>query len=133
MLLRSGIGIAGLIALVLTACSPGASASLTAGQPPAGLSASSSGVCQAIVILPDISAAERAFTNVAHDALHSLAADPRLDRSMSARVLETMQKVEADLEQSSDAAALGGDLAALRAASDAALRAIGEDVPACSK
>jgi hypothetical protein len=133
MPLRSGIRIAIVIALVLTGCSPGASDSVTPSQPVAGLAASSSGVCQAINAVPDVAAAERIFTNVAHEALHRLAADPRLDRSVSARVLETMQKVEADFEQTPDAAAVAVDLAALQAAADTALRGIGEDVPACAR
>ena len=121
------------IALVLSACSPAASASATPGQPGSGLTASSSGVCQAIVALPDAAAAHRTFINVAHKALHDLAADKRLDRSTSARVLETMQKVEADFSQASVAPGLGLDLGALRAAANAALGAIGEAVPACSE
>ena len=68
---------------------------------------------------------------MAHDALHGLAGDPRLSRSLSARVLEAMQKVEADFSQTPDVAMLSGDLAELRASADTALRALGEDVPAC--
>jgi hypothetical protein len=120
------------IALALSVGSLLASACDTPGQPALGLPASSSGVCQAIVALPDVSAAQHAFTNVAHDALHGLAADPRLDRSMSARVLEAMQKVEADFSRSTDMAALTGDLAELHASADAALGALGEEVPACA-
>jgi hypothetical protein len=120
------------ITLLLSACSPAVSASATPSQTVLGLSASSSGVCQAIVALPDLPAAEQAFTNVAHDALHRLAADPRLGRSLAARVLEAMQKVEGDFSRSSDVAALTGDLAELRTSADLALRAIGEEVPACT-
>ena len=127
---RSG---AAWIALVLTACAPAAGASTVPGQPGSGLTASSSGVCQAILALPDTAAADRAFINVAHQALHSLAADNRLDRPMSARVLETMQRVEADFSGATDSPSLGLDLAALQAAADAALRAIGEEVPACAR
>jgi hypothetical protein len=118
-------------ALLLSACSPTGSGPGTPGQPAIGLSASSAGVCQAIAALPDPAAAERAFTNVAHDSLHGLAGDPRLSRSLSARVLEAMQKVEADFSQTPDVASLSGDLAQLRASADAALQALGEDVPAC--
>jgi hypothetical protein len=118
--------------LVLGACSPAASASATTIGAALGSAASSSGVCEAIDALPDESAAERAFTNVAHDALHGLAADPRLDRSMSARVLEAMQKVEADFDRAPGVAVLTGDLTALRASADEALQALGEAVPACA-
>lgn len=84
-------------------------------------------------MLPDRSAAKRAFVNLAHQALHDLAADPRLDRSMSARVLEAMEKVEADFSRSPDVGALTDDLAKLLAAADSALRALGEEVPACAQ
>jgi hypothetical protein len=117
---------------MVTACSPAASTSATPSQPALGLAASSSGVCQAIAALPDASAAERTFTNLAHDALHVLAADPRLDRSTSARLLEAKEKVEADFSQSADVAVLADDLAELQTAADAALQAIGVEVPACA-
>lgn len=70
--------------------------------------------------------------NVAHAALHLLAADPRLDRSMSAGVLETMQKVEADFRHPPGVAGLTDDLASLHASANTALNAIGEEVPACA-
>jgi hypothetical protein len=123
---------AALIALALSACSPVASASVTPSQPVLGLSASSSGVCQAIAALPDLSAAGRVFTNLAHEALHDLAADPRLGRSMSARVLEAMEKVEADFSQAPDVAVVTDDLAELQASANAALQTVGEEVPACA-
>lgn len=116
---------------LLLACSPTGSGSDTPSQSVLGLSVSSAGVCEAIAALPDPTAAERAFTNVAHDALHGLAGDPRLSRSMSARVLEAMQKVEADFSRPPDVAVLSGDLAELHASADSALRALGEEVPAC--
>lgn len=118
--------------LVVTACSPVASASTTPSRPELGISAASSGVCQAIGALPDVSAAQRAFTNGAHDPLHRLAADPRLGRSMSARVLEKMEKVEADFSHEPDVAALRDDLAELHASANAALQTLGEDGPACA-
>jgi hypothetical protein len=119
--------------MTVSACSPLAGASATFGQSALGLSASSSGVCQALAALPDLSAAQRAFTNVAHDALHSLAADPRLDRPRSAQVLEAMQAVEVDFTQAPDGAVLSEDLANLLAVANAALQALGEQVPACSE
>ena len=119
------------IALTVSACAPLAGASPTLSRPVLGLTSSSSGVCQAIVALPDVAAAQRAFTNVAHDALHGLAADPRLGRSVSAQVLEAMRMVEVDFTQSRDDAAISKDLANLLAVADAALRTLGEDVPAC--
>jgi hypothetical protein len=120
-----------MITLLLSACSPLASGSTTASPRLVGLSASSSGVCQAIVALPDVSAAERAFTNLAHEALHGLAADPRLERALSARVLEAMAKVEADFARSADAATMTADLTELQDSAEAALRALGLEAPAC--
>jgi len=119
------------ITLILCACSPVGGASATPSRPAIGLPASSSGVCQAIAALPDLSAAERAFTNLAHEALHGLAADPRLDRSMSARVLEAMEEVEADFRQTPGVGVLTDDLAKLHTAADGALQALGVEVPAC--
>jgi hypothetical protein len=119
------------IAMMLSACSPAGAGPGALGESPLGRSASSAGVCQAISALPDTSAAERAFTNVAHDALHGLAAEPRLSRAMSARILEAMQKVEDDFSRSPDAAVLSADLTDLHTSADSALQALGEEVPGC--
>ena len=120
------------IVLVLSACSPLANASVGPVRTGLGLGAASAGVCDAIGALPDVAAARQAFTNLAHDALHGLAADTRLERAMSARVLETMEKVESDLSRSADVAVLADDFRALHASADAALGALGETVPACA-
>jgi hypothetical protein len=96
-----------------------------------GLRAAVTGLCAALSALPDRSAAERAFTNLAHESLHGLAADPRLDRATSAGVLEAMQVVEQDFRRSADADALSRDLGVLRDSAAAALTAIGDDVRAC--
>jgi hypothetical protein len=120
------------MALLLSGCSLAPGSSAPPNAPASVLVAASSGVCSAIAALPDRAAAERAFTNLAHAALHALAADARLDRSLAARVLETMQKVETDFSQSAGATLLGGDLAQLEAAAVAALSALGQEVPACA-
>ena len=132
MSLRAGIRIGAAIAMILAACSP---ASGTPGDAAVGLTASSSGVCQAIIALPDVSAAERSFTNVAHDPLHVLAAEPGLDRQLAAGILETMQKVEADFGQSPppDVAALTSDLRSLRDSADRALVSLGRVAPPCAR
>jgi hypothetical protein len=131
MSLRSGIRIGTAIAMILAACSP-ASAPPVGG--PSGLTAASAGVCQAIVALPDVAAAERSFTNVAHEALHGLAAAPGLDRQLEAGILEAMQRVEADFGQSPppDVAALTSDLRSLHDSADRALVSIGETAPPCA-
>jgi hypothetical protein len=90
-------------------------------------------VCQAIEALPDASASERAFTNLAHEALHGLAADPRLPRPISARVLEAIQRIETDFSGSASVETTTEDLRQLRVATDAALGALGVEVPACSE
>ncbi|MEA2610009.1 MAG: hypothetical protein QOJ75_2252 [Chloroflexota bacterium] len=119
-------------ALLLSACSSVASPSSGSSLPTARLSASSSGLCQAILALPDMAVTERAFINVAHESLHALAADPRLDRSAAALVLETMARVESDFRASTASPTLAVDLAALRTSTDAALQALGEEVPGCA-
>jgi hypothetical protein len=119
------------VALALTACTPAASAPPSGDEAMAGLPLSSRGICAAMLALPDTQAAERAFTNLAHDRLHDLAADPRLSRAMSGRILETMGVVETDFGRSPAAATLADDLAELHAAAETALRAIGLTAPAC--
>jgi hypothetical protein len=83
-------------------------------------------------MLPNVSGAERAFRNVAHEALHSLAADARLDRAMAGAVLEAMERVEADFPRPPDVAVLTADLSELKGAADAALKELGIEVPACA-
>ncbi len=128
-----------MLALVLSACGPGLilptgpMASTTPTAPALGLDSASSGLCDAAAGLPDRVAVERAFTNDAHDALHLLAAEPRLSRSISGRVLETMDRVEMDFDDSADPAVLEADLAALGTATDEALGVLGIDVPACPR
>ena len=131
---RSGVSRPAMlvIALLLSSCSPVAIGSVAPSLGPAGMAAASSGVCEAIQALPDVTAAERAFTNLAHDALHGLAADVRVDRTKAARVLETMQKVEADFSRPPDIPTLTADLEALRASADAALGEIGQAVAGCA-
>ena len=120
-------------ALLLTACLP--AVSLPTPGPSAtapGLSAASSGLCQAIAALPSASLAERAFTNMAHEALHVLAADSRIDRTLRARILEAMERVEADFSAPADTSVLADDLAALQGSAHEALRSVDVQVPACA-
>jgi hypothetical protein len=122
------------LVMALTACSASTTPGASTGSPAAtaaGLSQSSAGVCAAIAALPDAAAAEHAFDNSAHEALHGLAADPRLDRIASAAVLESMERVESDFAEPSGTQALAADLATLLEVANRALRAIGEAAPAC--
>jgi hypothetical protein len=121
-----------LPALVLVGCGAGPSPSATVSP----LGDAVVGVCQARAALrgsaPDAEAADRAFTNVAHEPLHVLAADPGLERGLAARVLEAMEQVETDFRGNSDSAALDADLADLGSAAGAALAALGVEVPLCA-
>ncbi len=83
--------------------------------------------------MPDVAAAERAFTNSAHEALHALAATPALDRTLVARLLEDMERVESDFEQKADSGKVTADLSTLRGSANAALAALGREVPACDR
>ncbi len=127
-----------LLLPMVVACSPGGAGQASASPSPAptasmtgepNLQAAAVGVCSAIGALPDAAAAERTFTNDAHEALHALAAAPGLDRSVSARLLESMEQVEADFEGGSGN--LSDDLGALHAAAGVALAGIGQAVPTC--
>lgn len=118
--------------LLLSACSAVASPATTPVPTPSGQAVSSSGVCEAILALPDETAASRAFTDLAHDALHDLAGDPRLSRAMSAPVLEAMEKVESAFRGSPDVTVLSDDLVELHVATDAALVTLGVAVPRCA-
>lgn len=120
------------IVLLLSAGALVAIGSIAPSLGPAKMAVASSGVCDAIRELPDVIAAQRVFTNVAHDALHGLAADVDVDRNKAARILETMQKVEADFGRPPDISTLTSDLQALRAAADAALGEIGQGVAGCA-
>ena len=127
-------GAAATIALLLASCAQGDAISTSAGAS-GGLTPAATGVCSALAALPDTAAAERAFTDDAHDALHRLASAAGLDRSLAAPVLETMQRVEADFSTapaSPDASRLAIDLASLHAAARAALISLGSPVPGCN-
>lgn len=115
----------------LAACSPAGGTSPTPTASQADLTAAASGLCDALAALPDAAAADRAFTNVAHDALHALAAAPGLDRTLAAPVLEAMERVETDFDTPSDVAMLSADLGALHDAAGDALEALGKDVTPC--
>ena len=122
------------LALLLAACSSSSPTVVPAASAAAaGLEAASSGLCAAIAALPDPAEVERTFTNQAHEALHSLAAAPGLDRSDAARVLEGMEQVETDFSGGADAGVLATDLMALHVSADEALRALQIEVPACAQ
>ena len=120
-----------VLMLSMVACA-GENPSATADPGKDDPTAASSGLCEARHDLPDVAAARRAFTDLAHEALHRLAADTRLSRAMAAAILESMERSEADLSHAPSAAELATDLDALQAATDAALTTLGEAVPTCA-
>lgn len=133
-LVRESLLIA-LLTLVLAACGAGSggtpATSAVAPGPSSALGAAAAGLCGAKAALPDLVATKRAFINDAHDALHALAADPGLTRPAAALVLEEMGQLERDLDASADAAEVTTDLAALAAATSAALTELAIAVPSC--
>jgi hypothetical protein len=128
-----------LLAALLAGCATGQGASAPGSSTPAGasigaesLSKAATGVCLAIASLPDARGAEDTFTNEAHEALHALAAAEGLDRSLAARLLEAMERVEADFEGGAAETALRTDLNGLHAAAGDALAGLGMAAPPCS-
>ena len=119
------------LALLLSGCAPAAATSAMPDVTTVGLEAASSAMCKVIREFPDLSAAKRVFTNQAHDALHALAAEPGLARTTSARVLESMDKVEVDFSRGVDPIAQAADTAGLKESADSALQSLGIAVPAC--
>ncbi|MEO8470350.1 MAG: hypothetical protein ABI573_11875 [Chloroflexota bacterium] len=134
--LAGGALVIALVAMVLTSCGAGsgdapASSSAAPGSSTAAFAAAADGLCVATAALPDRAATKRAFVNDAHDAIHALAADPQVTRAAAARILEAMDQIERDFDASAEARELSTDLAALTAATSAALVELGIEVPLC--
>jgi hypothetical protein len=90
------------------------------------------GLCHAIgLVADDRDGAVRAFTDEAHLALHALASDQRLQRSLAAELLQAKYAVEADLSAGASGQPLYDDLLTLYQATVAALDDIGAQIPAC--
>jgi hypothetical protein len=119
------------IGLLVGACGIGPEGATTGSPTLIAQDDVSVGLCHAIAGLPDPATVKRTFANEAHDGLHRLAADGRLTAPMTARVLEAMQRVEADLGASPPPPAISGDLVDLKAAADAALQALGVEMSTC--
>jgi hypothetical protein len=120
------------IGLLVGACGMGLDTATRPSPTPIGQDDVSAGLCHAIAGLPDPATVARTFTNEAHDGLHRLAADGRLSAPTAARVLESMQRVEADLGASPVPFAISGDLVDLKAAADAALQGLGVETSTCA-
>ena len=116
--------------LLLPACQALGTGAANAGNA-VDLRSASSGLCLTVATLPDTTAAERTFVNLAHAALHQLAAAPGLSRDHAAGVLESMQRVEADFRSDAPVEILTLDLQDLSAQANGALRAIGQTPSPC--
>ncbi len=123
----------GLAVLGLAACAPTGQPSTSPAAGNQELLRASRGVCDALRTLPtDRAAAVLAFWNEAHAALHSLAAADGLDRTTEGSVLESMGRVEYDINSGAPAERLAPDLGALLTAADTALSSLHIDPPACT-
>ncbi len=95
--------------------------------------ASAAALCDARAALPDDRAgAVRAFQDGAHDTLHTLAADPALDRSHAGDLLRAKESVESDIAGGTTGAGLIGPMDALIASTRTALADVGVEVEPCA-
>jgi hypothetical protein len=82
----------------------------------------------------DPAAANARFQDRAHRTLHAVAAEAeRVDRAASAALLQTKQRVEADLAEPALPASFSDDVEALLVALRAALDTIGLPAPECGR
>lgn len=125
------------LALVAAACSGSDDAPPTAGttSPVAAVDAERAvtGLCE-LADETGLAAANALFQDRAHRTLHAVAAEAeRVDRSVSAALLETKQRVEADLAEPDLPIGFADDVGALLVAFRAALETIGLSAPACAR
>jgi hypothetical protein len=96
--------------------------------------ASAAALCDARAALSDDRAtAVRAFQDGAHDALHTLATDPALDRGHAAELLRAKESVESGIAEGAPGEDLAGPMDALLASTEVALADIGIEVGECSR
>ncbi|MBI4261085.1 MAG: zinc ribbon domain-containing protein [Actinobacteria bacterium] len=119
-----------LAAATLTACSTGPSPDEEGPVPRAVAEEAVLGLCEAAAVLPDDpAAAETAFFDRAHDALHEIAgAVQELDRAAAAELLTAKEAVEAGFR---DGEVLPGEIERLIGSTGRALGALGLEAPAC--
>ena len=80
----------------------------------------------------DVEGAEVTFEDEVHEPLHELADEAEsADREAAADLLEAKQRVEAGFAASTPASELTADVAALLAATSAAMETLGLQAPAC--
>lgn len=89
------------------------------------------GLCE-IREATDADAASATFQDRTHQTLHDLAAAAEpIDRGVTADLLTSKQRVEADLEQPALPETFGADVETLLSATRAALETVGLDAPGC--
>jgi hypothetical protein len=126
-----------LVAVVAAGCS-GSDDPVTATGPtgPVALADADravNGLC-ALVGETDLAAASARFQDQAHRTLHAVAAEAeRVDRAASAALLQTKQRVEADLAEPDLPPSFPDDVEALLVALRAALETIGLPAPECGR
>jgi hypothetical protein len=92
-----------------------------------------SGLCE-LADETDLAAANAVFQDEAHRTLHAVAAEAeRVDRAVSAALLQTKQRVEADLAEPDLPPGFADDVEALLVALSAALETIGLPAPECGR
>ena len=90
-------------------------------------------LCEASTELPDDrEAAVRAFQDRAHDTLHTLAADPMLDRGLAAELLRAKEAVESDIAADAPGASMVEPMTALVARTADALADLAVEVSPCA-
>jgi hypothetical protein len=95
--------------------------------------ASVAALCDARSALPDDrAAAVRAFQDGAHDALHTLAADPALDRGQAGDLLRAKESVESGIADGTPGAGLVDPMEAIIASTRTALADVGVQVEGCA-
>jgi hypothetical protein len=100
---------------------------------PAPYSDAHAALCDARAALPDDrDAAVRAFRDRAHDMLHTLAADPLIERGLAADLLRAKEAVESRIAAGAPGAQLVAPMNELDVRASAALQGLGLEVAPCA-
>jgi hypothetical protein len=132
---RRSLALTVLLAVVAAGCSGSGDPTTTGPTGPvarADADRAVNGLC-ALAGMTDQTAANATFQDEAHRTLHAVAAEAeRIDRAVSAALLQTKQRVEADLAEPDLPPSFSDDVQALLVALRAALETIGLPAPECS-
>lgn len=128
-------GVAALFPVLLAACGTGGAGD-PAGGGETGVAVDGrrlvAALCQAQDRADDPDAADRAFRNGAHGAIHDLArAVVEVDRGVAGRLHEAKQRAE-DALAAGDPRRIGTDLASLTRVTRVSLELVGEPAPTCA-